>query len=207
MNRITILLILAIAISLWLLNHHYFHFTPQGVRNAILGFGVWAPLVYIAVYTVRPLFFFPATVLCLAGGLAFGPLWGTVYTILGFTGDSILVFLLARRYGTRFLRAPEGNIRQWQERLARRGFLTVASLRLIPIVPFDVISFAAGLSPIRFLPYLAGTVLGTIPVTFAYSFLGDRLSHGVSPALLPALLLVLVLGVIPVWWARRRTAR
>ncbi|WP_426450311.1 TVP38/TMEM64 family protein [Paenibacillus sp. S-38] len=207
MNRFKILLVLAAALSLWLINHYYFHFTPQGVRDTIVGFGVWAPLLYIAVYTVRPLFFFPATVLCLAGGLAFGPYWGTVYTIFGFTGDSVLVFLLARRYGARFIRVPEGGIRQWQERLAGRGFLTVASLRLIPIVPFDVVSLAAGLSPIRFLPYLAGTVLGTIPVTFAYSFLGDHLSRGLSPALLPALVLVLVLAVLPVWWLRRRSAR
>ncbi|MCZ8522055.1 MULTISPECIES: TVP38/TMEM64 family protein [Paenibacillus] len=207
MKMLRLALVLAAAVSLWLINHYYFHFTPQGVRDAILSFGIWAPLIYIAVYTVRPLFFFPATVLCLAGGLAFGPLWGTFYTILGFTGDSMLVFLLARRYGTRFIRPPEGNIRKWQERLARKGFLAVASLRLIPVVPFDLISFAAGLSPIRFLPYLAGTVLGTIPVTFAYSFLGDRLSHGLSPALLPGLAAVLLLAVIPVLLVRRRSAR
>ncbi|MFC4102014.1 TVP38/TMEM64 family protein [Paenibacillus xanthanilyticus] len=194
---------LLLAAALWLLNHRYFHFTPEGVKRHILSFGVWSPLIYIIVYTIRPLLFFPATVLCLAGGLAFGPVRGTVYTMIGFTCDSILVFVLARKFGGRLFSAPTGRILAWRERLEKRSFITVFTLRLIPVVPFDVTSVAAGLSSVRFLPYIGATVIGTAPVTIAYSMLGDRLTRGFGPALLLALLLVLVFALLPFLWLRR----
>lgn len=195
---------LLLAAALWLLNHRVFHFTPEGVKRHILSFGAWSPLIYILVYTIRPLLFFPATVLCLAGGLAFGPVWGTAYTMVGFTCDSILVFLLARKFGSRLFRKPTGRIQEWGERLEKRSFLTIFTLRLIPIVPFDVTSVAAGLSAVRFLPYICATVIGTAPVTVAYSLLGDRLGRGFGLELLLAGLLVLLFALLPFIWLRRR---
>lgn len=197
-------LLILLAVTLWILNHYYFHFTPGGVRDAILSFGVWAPAIYILVYTIRPLLFFPASILCLAGGLAFGPVWGTIYTLFGFTGDSILVFLLARRFGNRFIRSEHPQLAMWKERLSRHGFWTVFTLRLIPVIPFDVTSLAAGLSRLPFLPYVVSTVLGTIPVTIAYSYLGSSLHAGIGKQFMIALVIVLLLALLPLWWMKRR---
>jgi uncharacterized membrane protein YdjX (TVP38/TMEM64 family) len=54
------------------------HITPATIRDFILSFGAWAPILYIFLYTVRPLVFFPAILLTLSGGLSFGPWWGTL---------------------------------------------------------------------------------------------------------------------------------
>lgn len=55
--------------------------TPAHIRSFILSFGRWAPLLYIFLYTVRPLILFPAVLLTLAGGLTFGPWLGTFYAV------------------------------------------------------------------------------------------------------------------------------
>ncbi|MGA9288427.1 MAG: TVP38/TMEM64 family protein, partial [Anaerobacillus sp.] len=58
----------------------YLDFRVEEIRDWILSFGILAPIVYMIIYTIRPLIFFPASVLSIAGGLAFGALFGTIYT-------------------------------------------------------------------------------------------------------------------------------
>ena len=68
-----------------------------------------------------------------------------------------------------------------RRRLDRSGLLAVTSLRLIPALPFSLLNYAAGLSGVRFTPYLLGTVLGTAPGTIALVVLGDAVTGRVSP--------------------------
>jgi len=199
-------LVLALIACLWWFNHYHLHLTPEDLRSRMLQFGAWAPVVYIAVYTIRPLIFFPATVLCLAGGLAFGPYWGTVYTMIGFMGDAVLAYGLGRYFGHRFVRRTDSRIRQWSDRLVRRTFPTIATLRLIPIIPFDIVSYAAGMAKVRFLPYAVGTLIGTLPVTVAYSFLGSSFTEDWRSLLWGLLLALLFIGgpILFMRWRRLR---
>src|SRR4051794_33380458 len=92
-----------VILGLLAFNHYVLHLSPEGIRTWILTFGWAAPALFILLYAVRPLILFPASVLSLAGGLAFGPLWGTVYTIVGATLGAVLAFGLARFLGDRFV--------------------------------------------------------------------------------------------------------
>lgn len=92
------------------LNDRYLQIKPITAREWILSFGVWAPIVYMAFYTIRPLLFIPASILSLAAGLAFGPLWGTVYTIIGATSGAVLSFIVARKLGASLVKnKPKGQ--------------------------------------------------------------------------------------------------
>ncbi|WP_199622643.1 TVP38/TMEM64 family protein [Paenibacillus alkalitolerans] len=156
----------AIALLYWF-NQTYLQLTPSEIRTWILSFGWLAPLLYVILYTVRPLILFPASVLSLTGGLAFGVLWGTVLTVIGATAGAALSFALARFMGKSLVRTDwKGNMKKVQTQLEKRGLLYVLLLRLIPIIPFDLISYVSGVSKIRFRSFFIGTLFGIIPGTF-----------------------------------------
>lgn len=86
------LLLIVVVLGLLWFNHKVLHLSPEGIRTCIFIFGAAAPVLFIFIYALRPLILFPASVLSLTGGLAFGPLWGTVYTIVGATLGAVLSF-------------------------------------------------------------------------------------------------------------------
>jgi uncharacterized membrane protein YdjX (TVP38/TMEM64 family) len=167
-------------------------FSPETIRDAILAAGYRGPLLYILANAVRPFFLFPAMVLAVAGGLAFGPLAGTLYLVAGTALGAALVFAAARLLGRdRFLRSRPAwlPLAAPDDRAARHGFRTILLLRLAPVLPWDAVSLLAGLSPVGFRPYFAATVLGSLPGALAFSYCGDLLRQSLFAALALAVLI------------------
>lgn len=174
--------------------------TPESIRNLIISLGWWGPVVYIILYTLRPLLLFPAIILTLAGGLAFGPWWGTFYVVLGGLSGACLCFWLARLAGKETMRKYFGryvNLAQWDERTKQHGFKTMLFVRIVPVFPYDPVSFLAGVSNIRFGDYVLATAIGMIPGAFAYNILGYSMNDLFSPLFLAALLLVFLVMFTP----------
>lgn len=71
--------------------------SAQGIESWIDSLGPWAPVVYILVYTIRPLVFFPASILTLTGGVLFGAWFGTLYTLIGATLSALVGYAMAER--------------------------------------------------------------------------------------------------------------
>ncbi len=175
-----------------------------GLRDYILSFGAWAPVVSALLMVfqalVAPL---PAFVLTFANGLAFGAFWGGLLSLSSAVAAAIS-FWLARFLGRGPVEALVGktgleSADRWFERYGAYAILTA---RLIPIVSFDVISFAAGLTRIGFLKFFAATVLGAAPATFVYSYLGGR-----APQYVQVLLIafgVVIAGAVVAAIVRRR---
>lgn len=181
--------------------------TPERLREFVRAYGMGAPFVYMGLYTLRGVILvIPASVLSLAGGLAFGPALGTVYTVIGATGGAVLSYLLARWLGRGFvervLKGRSGRFKAYDEGAARSGFSVVFVARLIPLIPFDVISFGAGLSGIPLGQFALGTLLGIIPGSFAYNFLGDSFTDVGSSQFILALLVFALIGSAPLVWRR-----
>ena len=164
----------------------------SGLRDYILSFGAWAPVVaallMIFQALVAPL---PAFVLTFANGLAFGTFWGGVLSLGSATLAAAISFWLARALGRGPVEALVGkagleSADRWFERW---GMYAVLVARLVPILSFDVISFAAGLSRMGFWGFLAATVVGAAPATFVYSYLGGRAPQYVQ-------VLLVVFGIV-----------
>jgi uncharacterized membrane protein YdjX (TVP38/TMEM64 family) len=149
-------IIKAIIISLFVLGLIWFYQTylqisPQQIRDWILSFGIFAPVLFMIIYTIRPLILFPASILSLGGGLAFGAFWGTVLTVVGATAGAVLSFWVARKLGKNIANKTwKGKGEVVQHQLEEHGFLYVILLRLIPVINFDIISYLAGISKIKF---------------------------------------------------------
>ena len=170
---------------------------PSLVRIWAQSSGVAAPLVFLLVHalvTVAPV---PRTAFTLAAGLLFGPMLGLALSLLATTLSAVLAFWLVRRLAHELVR-PHLDRRVFRAvdgRLRRRGWLAVASLRLIPAVPFSVLNYSSALSSISFRHYLAGTV-GIVPGSVAVVVLGDALTGTTSPALLAVSLIGAAIGMI-----------
>lgn len=169
-------------------------FKPETIRDTVLSFGYWGPCLYILGNIVRPFFFFPAIVLAVAGGLAFGPLWGTVYLVIGTAFGAALCFSVARLLGRDRLKrywSAWTTLADFDDRAARHGFKTILLLRLAPVFPWDAVSFLAGLSKVRFWPYTSATVLGSIPGAIAFSYFGNAMFQSLTTAVLVAALIII----------------
>ncbi|MBB6671769.1 TVP38/TMEM64 family protein [Cohnella nanjingensis] len=182
MRRRTVLIVaIAAAIAgilLWT-DFRYLKLSPETIRSWMLSFGWIAPAIYIGLFLVRPFTLFPASILTLAGGLAFGTWLGMLYTVLGELPGAVLAFLLARRVGLGFFRGRDDpRLHKLERAMQRRGFPMVLLLRLAPFVPFDLVSYAAGAARIPMRAYLPATLIGALPGTFAYCFLGASLTRG-----------------------------
>jgi len=174
--------------------------TPESIRNLIISCGWWGPVVYVFIYTIRPLLLFPAIILTLAGGLAFGPWWGTLYVMIGGLLGACLCFAIARLLGREKTKKYLGKFSQIEaldEQMDKNGFRTMLIMRVVPIFPYDPVSYLAGLSNISFRDYALATAIGMVPGAFAFNVLGYSLTDMLSPAFFMAVALVILVMFTP----------
>lgn len=189
--------VIVIGLLLWI-NQRYLNIRPLEIRAWILSFGLYAPLIYVVLYTVRPLILFPASIMTLGGGLAFGPFWGTVLSVIGASGSAAVAFLVARKLGKNIAAKDwQGRGEKIQEQLEVNGFYYILLLRFIPFFNFDMISYLAGVSKVGFTPFMVGTAAGVIPGTFAYVFLGASLAEPSLTVILSAVGLFVLISLVP----------
>jgi uncharacterized membrane protein YdjX (TVP38/TMEM64 family) len=170
---------------------------PLQMRTWAQSAGTAAPVLFLLGHTLVTTVPIPRTVFTLAAGLLFGPLLGVGLSLLASTLSAVLAFSVVRWLG-RGLITPHLDrkvLRTVDARLRRRGWLAVASLRLIPAVPFAVLNYCSAVSSIRFRHFLIGTI-GIVPGSVAVVVLGDALTGTTSPALLAVSLTGAVIGVI-----------
>lgn len=133
---------------------------------------LYGPLFYIVVYALRPLLFFPATILTLLGGFLFGPI-GILWTVLGSNASALLAYSVGRYFGQGVLDNEEssGLIQQYTQRLRQNSFETVLIMRLL-FLPYDLVNYAAGFLKIKWQPFILATAVGSIPGTVSIVLLG-----------------------------------
>lgn len=191
---------------------------PDPLRDWLRGFGAWAPVVsallQIATSVFPPL---PSFLLGIANAMLYGLWWGALLTFVTALLAAAVCFGIARvvgRPGVERLISPE-SLQRMDAFMERRGILAVFAGRLIPFINPDVVSYAAGVTRIGWIPFLAAILAGSIPATLFYSAVGatavevsGRVAVLVAiSALGPLLLLALLRKRILAWDLRRRAAR
>ena len=217
-KRWRILLVLLVfglfAVTTWYYFSKYDTFSHENVKAFIGSFGGWAPLVYALLYTISSPVPFLATTLSTAGGLLFGQLRGTLYAVLIATASSLVPFSLARGLGRELVSSKIQQSQRletiYQRTVETNDFLVILLMRLIPLLPWEVQNYAAGLTRVSVPIYLMATALGTIPGTFSLVFLGASIAEPRSWQFLLALLLNIITTLIPVtalWLQYRKKKR
>ena len=182
--------------------------TALQLRDWAASAGPWFPLAFLAAHVVVTVLPFPRTAFTLAAGLLFGPALGVAIAVTASTVSALLALLMVRGLGWQLSKlVSHPAVEAVDARLRARGWAAVLSLRLIPVVPFSVLNYAAGASSVRVLPYLLATVAGLLPGTAAVVILGDALTGTVSPLLAVVSLCTAALGMSGLAYETRRHRR
>ena len=178
------------------------------VRGWMDGLGAAGPLVFIAVSASLTVVLFPGPVLAAASGLLFGTALGTPVSIAAATLGATLAFSLSRWWAHDAVVALAGpRLRALRAWVGRRGFLTVLYARIAPGVPYTLVNYAAGLTPIALRSFVAATAIGVAPRAFAYTALGGSLGNLRSPEAYIAVAVLVVMALLGLVLARRDLAR
>ncbi|MEE4175794.1 MAG: VTT domain-containing protein [Xanthomonadales bacterium] len=137
-------------------------------------------LAAVGVITATALLMMPLTVLVVAAALLLGAWQGFAASMTGAILSAAVAFLIGERTGGRILeRYGESRVHQISERLADRGIIAVAVLRLMPVAPYTVVNVVAGASHLKLHKFLIGSALGLLPGMAALTFFSGSLMQAV----------------------------
>jgi len=199
---IKIILLIALVITLvcsqifWNVSSY---FRPENIEEWLEGAGKFAPVLYIFMMTaaviVSPIPSLPPDI---AAGAYFGPLPGTLYSVIGALTGAVVSFLLALVLGRELIERFLGGHVNFCEHcsdnlLSKMVFFS----RLLPVVSFDVISYGAGLTKMSLKTFSAAAFFGMIPLTFMYNYFGSVLVFGKGLTCIAGLVMVVLFFLIP----------
>ncbi|ELS33595.1 MULTISPECIES: TVP38/TMEM64 family protein [Pseudanabaena] len=180
------------------------------IQDVVQASGAWGDMIFVVAYAIATLLILPVTAFNIAGGALYGGVEGLLLTSMGALLSALLGFMLARSLGSRFMRLEErwSNVGQG---LMVGGIAYSFASRLFPLIPYGVVSIAAGLSPIRQRDYLIGTLLGTPLGIAPFVFLGSTgvqmsSNHDVLPLLASSLGLALLIAA-STWYQHSQKVR
>lgn len=147
----------------------------KDIQNYVSSFGKLAPIIYIIIFALVPLTLFPDSIIAIAGGLIFGIVRGYIYTAIGAILGATLSFYISRKLGRNFVKKlTKERLDNVEEMINSNGFFIIFMLRLIPLFPFDIISYGAGLTSVKYKDFIMATFLGTIPGILVFTNIGAQ---------------------------------
>ncbi len=166
------------------------------IRDTVDRAGMWGPVLFVLAYAVLTMLLVPGSPLTIAAGVLFGPWVGTLLVVVGATAGATGAFLWGRHLGRDAVARLTGDrfdrVDAW---LHDRGLLAVLYVRLVPLLPFNLLNPVAGVTGVTLRDYVVGTAVGIVPGTFAFAALGGTFDDPTSPTFLGALALLVVLAV------------
>lgn len=171
LSRVGLLVLVAVAAA-WALSVHG-RLDAATLEAAVRDLGSWAPIGFVAAYALAAVLFLPGLVFGLAGGALFGPVWGAVWNLAGATLGATLAFLISRHVASDWVaRRAGGRLKQLMSGVEAEGWRFVALVRLVPLLPFNLLNYALGLTGISLTHYVLATAVFMAPGTIAYTWLG-----------------------------------
>jgi phospholipase D1/2 len=153
---------------------------PRAVRGALVSIASYelAPAIVVATFILAGFVMFPVTVLIAATAATFGPWLGFAYAAVGALASALATYAVGAAIGKRALRDFLGpRLNRIRRQAAKRGVITMAALRMVPIAPFTVVNLVAGASSIPVFDYVAGTLLGMLPGLIMISAVGHQFAR------------------------------
>ncbi len=180
---LAVVLVAAFVVALYLGTRQYasFIFDAEELRVWLGQFGVLAPLVFVLLQFLQVIFApIPGQVVALAAGYLFGPLAGTVYSLVGVLAGSAVAFVLAKRYGRGFVDSllHEEVMNRFDGFVDEVGFPGLVAFVLVPGLPDDAVCFLAGLTTWRLRSFMVAIAIGRLPAYVITVYAGGELAGG-----------------------------
>jgi uncharacterized membrane protein YdjX (TVP38/TMEM64 family) len=178
--------------------------SADAVRDRVNAAGWAAPVVFIIVSSLLTVVLFPGPILSAASGLLFGTVAGTPISIASATIGACLAFSLSRWWAHDAVTELAGpritGIRRW---VGDRGFSAILLVRVAPGVPYTLVNYAAGLTPVGLGTFALATTLGVAPRAFAYTALGGNFGDLGNPTTIVAVVVLIGMALLGGWLLRR----
>lgn len=175
--------------------------TTDNIRVWVGGSGTYGPIIYILLFTILPIFLFPVPILAFGGGVLFGVVEGTIYTVIGASLNSAIMFYMTKFLGKDFVNdflksKVKPSVRQKFMTTNQRALSGLFFLfRLIPLVSYNLINYISGLTEIKFINYMLTTIIGIIPGTVVFLNVGDKSLDVGSPEFIQAVVWLVLLMI------------
>jgi len=160
----------------------------------------------MGVFIIGSLVMFPVTVLIVVAGLLFGPWEGFAIATTGSLLGALAGYCAGAVFGKSLIaRFSNGWMRSLDEKIARKGILAVAVIRILPIAPFTLVNLAAGASKVGFRDYAIGSIVGMVPGIAALTLFARQLRRtfetpdALNVGVLVVLVLALTIGTRWLW--------
>ncbi|HEB0856762.1 TPA: TVP38/TMEM64 family protein [Citrobacter freundii] len=153
-----------------------FHHLQDAIRQS----GIFGYTLYILLFIVAALCLIPGSILVIVGGILFGPLVGTLISLVAATVASALSFLLARWLGRDLLLKYAGHTTTFQaieKGIAHSGIDFLILTRLVPLFPYNIQNYAYGLTAISFWSFTFTSAVTTLPGIFIYTLMSHELAQ------------------------------
>ncbi len=176
----------------------------EHVEALIRSWGMWSAAGSIVIMILHSFVPLPAEIIAMANGMVFGGFWGVVLTWVGAMLGAIISFGLARWLGQPLVRRvlPARHWDALQNWEADQGAAALLMARLIPVISFNLINYAAGLAGVKWPVFLWTTAIGILPLTILSVVLGEQLVDA------PLWVWILVaIGLVAMWFGSRRWRR
>ncbi len=172
------------------------HVSMSDIEQFIAAAGYWGVAASIGLMVLHSFVPFPAEFVAIANGMMWGPLWGTVITWVGAMLGAFAAFGLSRWLGRPLVHKllTERSMQRVDDWVAHYGAGSLFFSRFIPVIAFNLINYAAGLTKISWWTFTWMTGLGILPLTTLMVVMGDQIEH------LPWQTWLLLLGAGLVLW-------
>jgi uncharacterized membrane protein YdjX (TVP38/TMEM64 family) len=173
------------------------------IDREVRGKGLSGELLYVAVGGILTALAVPRHVVSFLGGYAFGLGFGTGLALLATELGCLLTFAYGRVIGRPLVRERlRGRVRRIEDFLAANPFAMTLLIRLLPAGNNFATSLAAGVSRVPAGPFLLGSLVGYLPLTFVFALAGSGIEMGGSMRIALAVLLFVASGAIGIWLYR-----
>jgi len=182
--------------------------------NRLSGWAAWlrqSPARHfylLGAYVIGSILLVPITAMILVTAIIFGPVMGSLYSIVGSLVGAAVTYAIGRFLGQDFVRKIAGaKWRRLEQKIRQTGIVAVTTLRLLPIAPFTVVNIISGAFKVPLRDYILGSLLGLLPgilITnlFAHQFTSAIRDPGIGAFLvLAALIIITIVGTV---WLKRR---
>ena len=176
LKRIFRYFLVALFVTVLIIAAKYFNI-QELLREALAwinNLGSWAPVAFIIIYNLATILFVPGLILTIGGGVIFGLVWGSLYVFIAATLGAIVAFLMGRYLSRAWVSKQietHPQLKAIDEAVAREGFKIVFLTRLCPLLPFNLLNYAFGITQVSLKDYFFGSI-GMIPGTLMYVYLG-----------------------------------
>lgn len=186
------------------ISHH--HISVKNMIHFISSKGKYSFIFFLLIFSLKPfMVVIPSWALSMAGGVIFGSIQGFALSMFGFWLSGSLAFFLSRLLGKSFVdNILQGKILKIDDSIEKNGFKIMFLLRLPPILPFDIVSYAAGLTKVKYKDFVMGSLLGVIPETISYCFMGNGFRKASPTSIIIPIIITIIVTAITLYISKKK---